>query len=84
MKINKLNESSSTAMRFNLVEPTDRKSELKVDKPTAVAFDVFSDEDYDSAMESIKEIMLANGYSADDLISVKAPKRRDEKDDHSI
>lgn len=37
MKINKLNESSSTAMKFSLVEPTDRKSELKVDKPTAIS-----------------------------------------------
>lgn len=83
MKINKLNESSSTAMRFNLVEPTDRKSELKVDKPTAVVFNIFSDEDYDSAMESIKEIMLANGYSAEDLIYVKA-QRSDAKDDNSI
>ena len=78
MKINKLNECSSTAMRFNLVEPTDRKSELKVDKPTAVVFDVFSDEDYDSAKES------NNGYSAEDLIYVKAHKRRDAKDDNSI
>ena len=68
MKINKLNECSSTAMRFNLVEPTDRKSELKVDKPTAVVFDVFSDED----------------YSAEDLICVKAHKRRDAKDDSNI
>ena len=83
MKISKLNESSSTAMRFNLVEPTDRKSELKVDKPTAVVFNIFSDEDYDSAMESIKEIMLANGYSAEDLIYVKA-QRSDAKDDNSI
>ena len=84
MKISKLNENSSTAMRFKLVEPKDKKSELRVDKPTAVVFDVFSDEDYDSAMESIKEIMLANGYNAEDLIYVKAPKRRDAKDDNSI
>lgn len=77
MKINKLNESSSTAMRFNLVEPTDRKSALKVDKPTAVVFDVFSDEDYDSAKES------NNGYSAEDLICVN-PKRRDENHDNSL
>lgn len=84
MKINRLNEGTSTTMKFKLVEPTDRKSELKVDKPTAVVFDVFSDEDYDSAMESIKEIMLANGYNAEDLIYVKAPKRRDAKDDNSI
>ena len=84
MKINRLNESSSTAMKFKLVEPTDRKSELKVDKPTAVVFDIFSDADYNSAVESIKEIMLANGYNAEDLIYVKAPKRRDAKDDNSI
>lgn len=77
MKISKLNESSSTAMRFNLVEPTDRKSELKVDKPTAVVFDVFSDEDYDSAKVS------NNGYSAEDLIYMQAPKRR-EKNDNSL
>ena len=68
MKINKLNESSSTAMKFKLVEPKDKKSELRVDKPTAVVLDVFSDED----------------YSAEDLICVKAPKRRDAKDDNSI
>lgn len=78
MKISKLNESSSTAMRFKLVEPKDKKSELRVDKPTAVVFDDFSDEDYDSAKES------NNGYSAEDLICVKAPKRRDAKDDSNI
>ena len=83
MKINRLNEGTSTAMRFKLVEPTDRKSELRVDKPTAVVFDIFSDEDYDSAVESIKEIMLANGYNAEDLIYVQAPKRR-EKNDNSL
>ena len=84
MKINRLNESSSTAMKFKLVESKEKKSELKVDKPTAVVFDIFSDEDYDSAMESIKEIMLANGYSAEDLICVKAPKRRDGNNDNNI
>lgn len=78
MKINRLNESSSNAMRFKLVEPKDKKSELRVDKPTAVVFDDFSDEDYDSAKES------NNGYSAEDLICVNAPKRRDAKDDSNI
>lgn len=78
MKINRLNESSSNAMRFKLVEPKDKKSELRVDKPTAVVFDVFSDEDYDSAKES------NNGYSAEDLICVNAPKRRDENHDNSL
>ena len=68
MKINRLNESSSNAMRFKLVEPKDKKSELRVDKPTAVVFDDFSDED----------------YSAEDLICVKAHKRRDAKDDSNI
>lgn len=77
MKINKLNECSSTAMRFKLVEPKDKKSELRVDKPTAVVFDVFSDEDYDSAKES------NNGYSAEDLIYMQEPKRR-EKNDNSL
>ena len=69
MKISKLNENSSTAMRFKLVEPKDKKSELRVYKPTAVVLDVFSDEDYDSAKES------NNGYSAEDLIYVQAPKK---------
>ena len=83
MKINKLNESSSTAMRFKLVDHTKDKSELKVDKPTAVVFNIFSDADNKSAMVSIKEIMLANGYSAEDLICVN-PKRRDENHDNSL
>ena len=78
MKINRLNESSSTAMKFKLVEPKDKKGELRVGKPTAVVLDVFSDEDYDSAKES------NNGYSAEDLICVKAPKRRDENHDNSL
>ena len=33
MKINRLNESSSTAMKFKLVEPKDKKGELRVGKP---------------------------------------------------
>ena len=77
MKISKLNENNSNAMRFKLVDHTKDKSELKVDKPTAVVFDDFSDEDYDSAKES------NNGYSAEDLICVN-PKRRDENHDNSL
>ena len=40
--------------------------------------ELISDEDYDSAKES------NNGYSAEDLICVNAPKRRDENHDNSL